>query len=177
MVILRDMRESDIENYVRWFTTETEWMHWDAPWETIEPSAPTEERTSWTEYYESVRNLPDDVVRQKFEIECDGVHVGWICAYKDLGYMENPEDIPAIGLDIPETAHRKRGCGTQAMRLYMEYLKERRGWTSFYTQTWSGNLPMLRVAEKLGFYEVERRVGLREVDGVKYDAITLRVDL
>ncbi|MBP5490257.1 MAG: hypothetical protein J6Y10_06625 [Lachnospiraceae bacterium] len=33
MVELRDMTERDIEDYVRWFTTETEWMKTDAPWE------------------------------------------------------------------------------------------------------------------------------------------------
>ena len=32
-ITLRDMIASDIENYVRWFTTETEWMDTDAPWE------------------------------------------------------------------------------------------------------------------------------------------------
>ena len=35
-IILRDMIESDIDDYVRWFTTETEWSNTDAPWESIE---------------------------------------------------------------------------------------------------------------------------------------------
>ena len=34
-IILRDMIASDIEDYVRWFTTETEWSNMDAPWEPI----------------------------------------------------------------------------------------------------------------------------------------------
>ena len=32
-IILRDIIESDIEDYVRWFTVEREWENWDAPWE------------------------------------------------------------------------------------------------------------------------------------------------
>ena len=32
-IILRDMIESDIEDYVRWFTIQREWENWDAPWE------------------------------------------------------------------------------------------------------------------------------------------------
>ena len=32
-IVLRDMIESDIEDYVRWFTVEREWENWDAPWE------------------------------------------------------------------------------------------------------------------------------------------------
>lgn len=56
-IILRDMIESDIEDYVRWFTTETEWSNTDAPWEPIESDEKTE-RTSWREYYESVKEFP-----------------------------------------------------------------------------------------------------------------------
>ena len=52
-IILRDMIESDIEDYVRWFTVEREWENWDAPWEKEDTCKETE-RKSWMEYYESV---------------------------------------------------------------------------------------------------------------------------
>ena len=175
MLILRDMRESDIEDYVRWFTTETEWGKWDSPWEAFETSE-EEERKSWTEYYESVKSLPDENIRWKYEIELDGAHIGWICSYTDLGYMENTENVLAIGLDIPSMENRKSGCGTKAFQMYMDYLREH-GHNSFYTQTWSGNLAMVRVAEKLGFQEVCRMENYREVNGGMYDAITWRLDL
>ena len=106
MLILRDMRESDIEDYVK----------------------------SWTEY------------------------------------------LLAIGLDIPCMENRKNGCGTRAFQMYMDYLREH-GHKSFYTQTWPGNLAMVRVAEKLGFQEVCRKENYREVNGKMYDAITWRLDL
>ena len=76
-IILRDMIESDIDDYVRWFTTETEWSNTDAPWESIESDEETE-RKSWREYYESVKDLADDVRRWKFEIERNGRHIGWV---------------------------------------------------------------------------------------------------
>ena len=79
-IILRDMIESDIEDYVRWFTTETEWSNADAPWEPIESDEETE-RTSWREYYASVKELPDDARRWKFEIEWNGRHIGWVSSY------------------------------------------------------------------------------------------------
>lgn len=176
MLTLRDMHPSDIEDYVRWFTTETEWGDWDSPWEGHFEGTEEEERKGWTEYYESVKNLPDEVVRWKFEIESDGKHIGWICAYTDLGYLDNPEEIWALGLDIPCMEGRKHGNGTKALQMYIDYLKEH-GQKSFYTQTWSGNLPMIRVAEKLGFKEVCRKKDHREVNGKKYDAITWRLDL
>jgi transcription initiation factor IIE alpha subunit len=36
-IILRYIRESDIADYERWVTTETEWCDWDAPWEDDNP--------------------------------------------------------------------------------------------------------------------------------------------
>ena len=32
-IVLRDYRESDIEDEVRWNTLDTAWGDWDAPWE------------------------------------------------------------------------------------------------------------------------------------------------
>ena len=32
-IILRDYRESDIDDEVRWNTVETAWALWDGPWE------------------------------------------------------------------------------------------------------------------------------------------------
>ena len=74
------MIESDIDDYVRWFTLEREWENWDAPWEK-EDTDEEAEHTSWREYYESVKNLPDDVRRWKFEIEWNGRHIGWVSSY------------------------------------------------------------------------------------------------
>ena len=48
-IILRDMIESDIEDYVRWFTVKREWETWDAPWEKENVDEETE-RTSWRKY-------------------------------------------------------------------------------------------------------------------------------
>lgn len=175
-VILRDMLESDIENYVKWFTVSDDnidWDKYDAPWETVETDE-ANERRSWQEYFDRLKTLPEGYTRWKFEIEADGEHIGWVSSYTDLDYLENPEEIRAIGIDIPERRHRKKGYGEQAMRMFMDYLKEQ-GAKSLYTQTWSGNTPMIRLAEKLGFKEYARVEGLREVDCEKYDAITWRI--
>lgn len=175
MVLLRDMRESDIEDYVRWFTVETEFFQWDAPWEEDETTEEAE-RASWTEYYHKVRDLPPDRPRWKFEIEADGMHIGWVSAYTDLGYLDNPEEFPAIGIDIPRQTHRRSGNGTEALTQFIDYLKQA-GHKVLYTQTWSGNYPMIGLAEKLGFKEFARLPNLRMVKGKPYDAITFRLEL
>ncbi len=175
MLILRDMIEEDIEDYVEWFTKDLEWGNWDAPWEEIDPDEESE-RKEWTDYFNSVKDLPKDVVRRKYEIVSNGVHIGWVGFYTDLEYVENKENIPAIGIDIPNIRYRKNGNGTGALQLYMDYLAKK-GHKSFYTQTWSGNYPMLKTAEKLGFREVYRKKDYREVNGEKYDAVLMRLNL
>ena len=174
MIELRDMRESDIEDYVRWFTECTGWMDMDAPWED-KGTTPEDERRSWTEYYESVKARPAEALRWKFEIDLDGRHVGWVSAYTDLEYVENPQEIPAVGIDIPEPDCRGRGVGTEALRQFIRYWNDN-GFPCVYTQTWSGNAAMLRVAEKLGFVPVCRMRDHRTVNGKAYDAVTLKLE-
>ena len=173
---LRDMVETDIEDYVRWFTSDTEWGCWDAPWEISFSNDVEEERKSWTEYYSSVKDLSKDTERWKFEIEVDNKHIGWVSSYTDLDYLENKDNTLAIGIDIPEESNRGKGYGTTALKLFINYLKEH-GHTSLYIQTWSGNVRMIKVIEKLGFKEFYRKKDYREVRGNKYDALTYKLDI
>ena len=178
-IVLRDMIESDIEDYVRWFTVEREWEKWDAPWEKEDTCEETE-RKKWTEYYESVKDRQDDVLRWKFEIEYKGRHIGWVSSYcidencEWVGKTDGRKTVyRAIGIDICEPDLSGHGIGTSALRAFMNYYFEN-GVNELYTQTWSGNVRMLRCAEKLGFAEYDRDTGAVEVDGQKYDGLTFR---
>lgn len=180
-IILRDMIESDIEDYVRWFTTETEWSDTDAPWEPIESDAETE-RASWREYYESMKDIPNDVRRRKFEIEWNGRHIGWVGSYpidenyEWIGEIKDGQTVYyAVGIDICEPDVWGNGIGTNALSSFMNYCFEN-GVNELYTQTWSGNVRMLRCADKLGFVECNLNVGSREVDGQKYDGLTFKIE-
>lgn len=175
------MVESDIENYVRWFTTETKWSDWDAPWEPTESDEETE-RNSWREYYEAVKDIPDDAFRRKFEIEWNGRHIGWVSSYlidENYEWIGEPEEgqifYRTIGIDICESDVWSKGIGTNALCAFMNYYFEN-GADALYTQTWSGNVRMLRCAEKLGFVECNRNVGIREAGGEKYDGLTFRAE-
>ncbi len=181
-IVLRDMTESDIEDYVRWFTTETEWSNTDAPWETIETDEETE-RKDWTEYYEAVKEMPEKAIRWKFEIEHNGRHIGWVSSYMiDENYdwiafddiKEGKKVYRAVGIDICEPDFWSKGVGTAALRAFIGYYFQN-GFDALYTQTWSGNVPMLRCAQKLGFVECNRRTDEREVGGQKYDGLTFKV--
>lgn len=180
-IILRDMIESDIEDYVRWFTTEIEWSKTDAPWEPIESDAETE-RASWQEYYESVKDLPNDVRRWKFEIEWNGRHIGWVSSYpvdehyEWIGEIQDGQTVyRAIGIDICESDVWGNGVDTNALRAFINYYFGN-GVDELYTHTWSGNIRMLRCAEKLGLEECNRYVGSRQVEGKTYDGLTFRLE-
>ncbi len=180
-IILRDMLETDIEDYVRWFTTETKWADTDAPWEPLESDEETE-RISWCKYYESVKELPDEVIRWKFEVEWNGRHIGWVSSYPIDENCEWVDEVKegqkiyhAIGIDICESDVWGKGIGTKALRAFIAYCFVN-GWQEIFTQTWSGNTGMLKCAEKLGFKECRRNVNTREVNGQKYDGLTLRLE-
>ncbi len=178
-IVLRDMKESDIEDYVRWFTTETEWMDWDAPWEVEEMDADAE-RKRWTEYYQSMQEMPDDVTRWKFEIEYEGKHVGWVSSYLiDENYnwissnqvTEGQKVYRTIGITISESENWGNHIGTSALRAFIQYYADH-GCKEICTETWSGNVRMIRVAEKLGFQECNRVTDECEVRGKQYDGLT-----
>ncbi|MCE5196855.1 MAG: GNAT family N-acetyltransferase [Negativicutes bacterium] len=165
-LILKDIDLPDIEDYVRWYTTETEWMAWDAPWELDEPL----DTKALTELYQKRLRLPLTARRTRFELYLpDNRHIGWVSSY----LMENGK--PAIGIDIPLPEDRKQGLGTLAYLMLIHYFLSN-GIKEIYSQTWSGNLAMIALAEKIGFYECERLVGRRKVGGSSYDALTFRLD-
>lgn len=117
-IILRDMIESDIEEYVRWFTTEREWENWDATWEK-ENTDGESERKSWTEHYESVKDCPDDACRRKFEIQWHGRHIGWCSSYRIdekfewVGKIQEGQTVyRAVGIDICKSGILGIGIGT-----------------------------------------------------------------
>ncbi len=179
-VILRNMVESDVEDYVRWFTVEREWENWDAPWEKEDTDEQTQ-RSAWTRYYLSVKNSTGDSFCRRMEIEWKGRHVGWVSAYlidedhEWVGKVADGRNVyRAVGIDICEPDVWGRGVGTSALRAFVNYHFDD-GVAEIYTQTWSGNMRMIRCAEKLGFAECDRKIDKREVDGQKYDGLTFRV--
>lgn len=185
-IVLRDMRESDIEDDIRWNTTETEWGLWDAPWETEEEFAGFDEAAYRKKELERLQKpLPEH--RLSFEIDtADGVHIGGVncyCIDEDCQYLSTKPDSEegrrkarwAVGLDICEPAYWSGGWGAAALSAFIRYHRAN-GYLQIYTQTWSGNFRMIGLAEKLGFRECRRKKGLRQVRGGIYDGLTFALD-
>ena len=157
-VTLRHIKEEDLARYVLWTTEETEWQKWDAPWEEDE-----DDELFLTWLRELVKNPSD------YRLEIDtrfGKHIGWCSTY----YIDEDNSKLAVGLDIVSPAQRGKGYGYAALFLFMEHLFQDND--ILYAQTWSGNFPMLKLAERMGFQEVDRKVGIRAVRGQMYDGLT-----
>lgn len=182
-ILLRDYRLSDIEDEIRWVNEETAWAEADMPWELLEPIDPIELRKDMTEI---VSTMPENAIRWRMEIKVNGRHVGLVSSYyldenfkqpkwEDIDQSKNAAEnhmIRALGIEICEVSYWGKGVGTKALTAFMDYyrsLGERR----FLLETWSGNTRMLHCAQKLGFTEVKREVGIREFGGEKYDALVM----
>lgn len=183
-VILRDMIPADVEDRIRWQTSETEWRDWDAPWESDPRSiyyTPFDEMAYRRACAEKLAKPMDETSRRRdFQIcvkDDPQTHIGWCSCYTiDSEYRCSPTGCRhAIGIDIPVCAMRHKGYATAAWTLFIAYLFGT-GLKELYTQTWSGNERVLGLMRKLGFCEVDRKIGIRFVNAQAYDALTLRLD-
>ena len=181
-IILRDMTEADIEDDIRWYTLETDWSNWDAPWEPLPD-------ISNTDSYRKKELLklaePKDKIRWGFEIEtAEGNHIGTVNSYMINENFEwiSVKDIKpgdkafrTVGISICESSFCGKGFGTKALAAFINYYLEN-GEDEIYCQTWSGNIRMVKCAEKLGFEICKRKIDYREVNGKKYDGLTFKLN-
>ncbi|MBQ4545826.1 MAG: GNAT family N-acetyltransferase [Oscillospiraceae bacterium] len=183
-IVLRDMTEKDIDDDIRWNTVETDWGNWDAPWESL-PDLQTFDPEAYRKKELGKLAEPKDEIRWGFEIDtAEGKHIGALSSYM---MNENFEWTPlknakpgeklfrAVGIDICESCFCGKGLGTNALAAFINYLLEN-GVAEIFTQTWSGNIRMIKCAEKLGFEECRRKKDLRLVNGKHYDGLTFRLD-
>ena len=180
-IILRDMIEQDIEDIIFWNTKEVEWMDWDAPW-----MRDKEEDFDWDSYRKNkiveIQSKKENTnLRMRLEVclnndEC--THIGSISSYfiDDTFKMNEKGNRIAMGMDIYEKKYRGYGYGKQSYILYLQYLKQK-GYTQAFTQTWSGNIALIKMAKSIGFIECNRFKDLRIVNNQKYDALTFIITL
>lgn len=183
-IILRDMRESDIADDIRWNTVETEWALWDAPWE-MEEELRCFDPMAYRQEQLAALEKPKEGFRWGFELDTkDGRHIGCVNSYlidehwewkrlKDL--RPGQKCFRTLGIEINDRQSWGCGLGTQALAAFIRYHLEH-GYSELCLQTWSGNFRMLRCAEKLGFVECHRVPDKRLVRGMRYDALTFSLD-
>ena len=180
-IVLRDMVESDIEDWIRWETVDTEWMDWDGPDLESTPFVESEYREECAELLKN----PRTGFRNFFELDGNGKHIGMVSSYataSDFRHLtwaearELGEFWFTLGIVICESDLWSRGLGAQALAAFCRHFLNS-GKTNLRLQTWSGNVRMVRCAEKVGFVECNRIVGNRHIRGGVYDGLTFQLDI
>lgn len=145
-VILRDRLPSDVESYLRW-QTHGEWRLYDAPWENEDVPRTVEEEESFRERFLDKCQRELSVPRRRATIiTLEGEPLGWVNRYGDRDFRAY-----RVGIDICEDAYLDQGIGTEALRLWVDYLFANSDVHRVGLDTWSFNGRMMRVAEKAGF--------------------------
>jgi len=163
-IVLRPMLERDLVDEERWNTVETEWGEWDAPWESDEPFDIKKEREKLRK---EMSNPPK--VYSTLELDTDeGWHIGGVNRY----FIDGDRELVAVGITIPPIEARRKGYGKNALVLWISYQFCHSDVEEIYTQTWSGNYPMVKLAKSIGFEEIGRIKGIRKVRGERYDDLT-----
>jgi RimJ/RimL family protein N-acetyltransferase len=167
LVFLRDSLPSDADYYLRWRSS-GEWRRFDAPWEGGLAAWMPEEPEAFREQYRVHCQRERDYPRQGAIIAtAEGKALGWVNRYA----KESFPDAWYVGIDICEDDYLGRGFGTGALGLWIDYLFRHSDVHRIGLDTWSFNLRMKRVAEKLGFvYEGAERE-LIEWQGERLDLV------
>lgn len=143
-VILRDAFPADIERYIDWMK-HGEWQQYDAPWETARlPHDEHDIRKMFSEKF--MRNLSSPRSRA---IICTNENrpVGWVNRYVEQRFP----DAWFVGIDICDDDYLNKGIGTEALKLWVNYLFAHSDVHRIGLATYSFNKRMIRVAEKLNF--------------------------
>lgn len=143
-VILRDALPADTDHYVRWMQG-GEWRDYDAPWE-FESDAPPEHILRGNFMQRFIYSL-ESPRRRMMIASTENQPLGWVNRYPDARFR----DVWMVGICICVDEYLGRGLGREALRLWVDYLFSNSSVHRIGLFTYSFNMRMIRVAERIGF--------------------------
>ncbi|BCG58963.1 GNAT family N-acetyltransferase [Paenibacillus sp. URB8-2] len=169
-VNLRDFTEDDIlKLYYHYYESpDREHLNWNGPYQQQKPAA----YEQFLEEYKAIlETASTDKVRSHLIIEIDGEVKGKVGRY----WVSEVTNWFEIGIVICDSAYWSGGYGTEAFRMWMDYLFSHLDTVRLGIGTWSGNERMMRLAAKCGMAEEARVRKARIVRGQYYDAIKMGI--
>lgn len=164
---LRDYRLTDLDAYTRWNQPGNHWQELDGPYYPVPDANKLQEIV--TRIRSRILSGTWDTPRRRLAIvstDNDALlgATGWY-------WISQETDWAAAGLSIYNSHHWQKGYGYEALGLWTEYLFKSTRWVRLDLRTWSGNIGMMKLAEKLGYKKeaVFRRA--RIVKGQYYDSV------
>ena len=152
VILSDDHRDSDSDDFFRWFNME-EWQYYDEPDQPFQPISREEFEKRAKKNREELDKRSQNKAKASspspgWHIDTvDGHHIGWVNYY----HWDPEEKSAFIGIGIPEEENWGKGYGTEAVRLFLNFLFESFGLNMIRTATWTGNKRMVRCAQKAGF--------------------------
>lgn len=167
-VILRDWLQEDVVTYVGWQSPERRWHQLDGPYY----PKPTHEDLAHIEaqLQDELREANWPEPRQRLVLADNATDtligvVTWSWESKETNWL-------LVGITIFDPELWGQGIGYEALGMWTQYLFETMPQiVRTDLRTWSGNIGMMRLAEKLGFREEARFRKARIVNGEYYDGM------
>lgn len=170
-VVLRDFRTADLAPMREWMRPHHQWHRWDGPYF----GPPTDaEADAWCARIAARIDRGDrPTPRERVAIAdpADDRLIGSVSWH----WESEATDWRRIGIVLYDPACWSGGRGTEAIALWTTYLFESTEIVRLDYMTWSGNVRMCRVGQKLGWTEEGRFRQARVVDGIRYDSVVYGV--
>lgn len=167
-VVLKRLDDQDLDDYYFWRYEEKERAadEWNGPY------IPKTERTK--DEFVKLNEADEGImpgVPSELVIRANGKFIGSVGAY----WVDENTNWLETGIVIYDKAYWNGGYGTEAYKMWIDFLFEKTGLHRLGMSTWSGNVRMIKVAEKLGMKEEARIRQARIVDGEYFDAIKMGI--
>jgi len=160
-IIIRDWGEADFECYKSWNVGYHKWMAFNGPYY---PQKTKEEIEREIILLKTKKNISRKVVAFKETNELIGT-VSWYWQSIETNWM-------SVGLAIYDDQLWGQGIGRQALDLWTDYLFDnRQELVRLDLRTWSGNIGMMKIAEKVGYKLEARFRKARIVNDQFYDGL------
>ncbi|WP_101842751.1 GNAT family N-acetyltransferase [Halobacillus sp. Marseille-P3879] len=165
-VVLKEATDKAIDELYFWKyeDKEQEAKKWNGPYI-------IEEKLSKGDYEKTWKQQLITAVPASLVITADEKTIGYVGAY----WVDPNTDWLETGIVIYDKAYWNGGYGSEAYKLWIDFLFRHTHLHRLGMSTWSGNVRMIKVAEKLGMKEEARIREARKVSDQYYDAVKMGV--
>lgn len=165
---LRDWKLEDLGSFEQWMQPQHKWHEYDGPY--FPDATPQEVEKMASMLRERVLNSNFPSPRRSMviaDVATDNIigSVSWYWESEETNWL-------SVGLNIYDPANWSQGLGYEALGLWSDYLlHENNKLARLDLRTWSGNVGMMRLAEKLGYKLEARFRKARIVKGEYFDGM------
>ena len=167
---LRDWKKDDLNIYSDWILEKHKWQQFDGPYfkrDLVKLQEHLDDLTCKVKENNFEKLRKRLVIADKESNELLGT-VSYYWTSKESSWM-------SIGLVIYNEAYWSKGIGKEALTLWVQYLFDNSNIVRLDLRTWSGNIGMIKLAEKLGFIEEARFRNARVVNGAYFDGLAFGI--